>query len=129
MLKSMDAARRTVLFSLSPALAESQRWAVEAFSNIVMRATGYNERWRLMEQLRDGTSGSSIWRYEVQGLPEIDLVVDHIVHELTDAVLLSEQHTVTEDSFTFGSIRRDRPAHTEQTTVPGSEQFGGGDDR
>jgi hypothetical protein len=129
MLKTMDAARRTVLFSLSPALAESQRWAVEAFPAIVMRATGYNERWTLLEQLHDGTNGSSIWRYEVQGLPEIDLVVDHIVHELTDAVLLSEQHTVTEDSFTFGNIRRDRPARTEQTTVPDSEQLSGGDDR
>ena len=129
MLKSMDTARRTVLFSLSPALAENQRWALEAFPTIVRRATGYSERWALLEQLRDGSSGSNTWRYEVQGLPEIDLVVDHIVHELTDAVLLSEQHTVTEDYFTLGSIRRDRPASTEQTTAPDSEQLSGEDDR
>ena len=125
----MAPSRRTVLFSLSSALADNQQWAVGAFPAIVERATGHSERWALMEQSVDAADGAMVWRYEVQGLPEIDLVVDHIVHELTDAVLISEQHTVTSDTFTFGSMRRDRPTRTEQTTAPDSEQLTRGDDR
>lgn len=119
---------RTVRFSLSQALAENQHWAVEVFPAIVQRATGYSERWTLMERSVDA-AGAPAWEYEVQGLPEIDLVVDHIIHELTDAVLISEQHTVTSDVFTFGSMRRDRPARSEQPTGLGSEQLIGGDEQ
>ena len=43
--------RRTILFSLSQAVAENQRWAVDAFPQIVRRATGYSERWALQEQV------------------------------------------------------------------------------
>lgn len=125
----MEPSRRTVLFSLSSALADNQQWAVGAFPAIVRRATGHSERWELMEQSVDAADGTMAWRYAVQGIPEIDLVVDHIIHELTDAVLTSEQHTVTTDIFTFGSMRRDRPARTEQTTAPDSEQPTRGNDR
>ena len=55
-----------------------------------------------------------MWRYEVQGVSDLDLVVDHIIHELTDAVLLTELHTVTEDAYTFGSMHWDQPAHAVQ---------------
>ena len=106
----MSLARRTVRFTLSPALAAGQEWAVHAFPNVIQRATGYSERWTLVEQSVDAADGAPAWGYEVQGIPEIDLVVDHIIHELTDAVLMSEAHTITSDAFTFGSIRRDRPA-------------------
>ena len=121
--------RRTVQFSLSPALAASQEWAVKVFPAIIQRATGYSERWTLVERSVDAADGATAWRYEAQGLPEIDLVVDHIIHELTDAVLVSEEHTITLDAFTFGSIRRDRPARTEQTAGPDTEQLIGGDER
>jgi hypothetical protein len=124
----MSLSRRTVRFALSPVLAAGQQWAVHAFPAVIQRATGYSERWTLVEQSVDD-DGAPAWRYEVQGLPEIDLVVDHIIHELTDAVLMSEEHTVTLDAFTFGSIRRDRPARTEQTAAPDMEQLIGGDER
>ena len=55
------------------------------------------------------SDGLHEWRYEVQGIPEVDIVVDHIIHELTDSVLLDEWHSITEDRFTFGSMHRDRP--------------------
>lgn len=129
MLSRMERSRRIVRFSLSKASADSQRWAVEAFPAIVRRATGYSERWALVETSVDEAEGGPTWRYDVQGVPEIDLVVDHIIHELTDAVLVSEEHTVTADTFIFGSMRRDRPTRTEQTPVPASEQLIGGDDR
>ena len=125
----MSLARRTVRFTLSPALAAGQEWAVHAFPNVIQRATGYSERWTLVEQSVDAADGAPAWGYEVQGIPEIDLVVDHIIHELTDAVLMSEAHTITSDAFTFGSIRRDRPARTEQTAGPDTEQLIGGDER
>lgn len=121
--------RRTVLFSLSQALVENQHWAVEAFPAIIQRATGYSERWTFAEQSVDAADGTTAWRYEVQGVPEIDLVADHIIHELTDAVLIGEEHTVTSDAFTFGSMRRDRPARTEQADAQGSAQLTPGDDR
>ena len=114
-LDTMALPHRIVWFSLSKALAESQRWAVDAFPTIVRRAPGSSERWTLKEQTYDDTSGTPMWRYEVAGLPDIDLVVDYIIHELTDAVLLTELHTVTEDAYTFGSMQRDRPARAEQT--------------
>ncbi len=118
--------RRTVLFSLSTALAENQGWAVDAFPEIVRRATGYNDRWVLQEKAVDHAGGVRTWRYDVQGLPQIDLVVDHIVHELTDAVVLQELHTVTEDAYTFGSMKRDRPARGERADTG---QLIGGEDR
>lgn len=121
--------RRTVQFSLSPALVAGQGWAADAFPAIIQRATGYSERWTLVEQSADRIDGTLTWRYEVQGLPEIDLVVDHIIHELTDVVLLSEAHTVGSDAFTFGSMRRERPARTEQPAEPDTEQLIGGDER
>ena len=125
----MSLARRTVRFTLSPALAAGQKWAVHAFPDVIQRATGYSERWTLVEQSVDAADSAPAWRYAVQGIPEIDLVVDHIIHELTDAVLMSEAHTITSDAFTFGSIRRDRPARTEQTAGPDTEQLIGGDER
>jgi hypothetical protein len=100
---------RTVRFSLSKALSDSQLWAIESFPEIIQRATGYSERWALIERTRDEESGTYTWQYQVQSLPDIDLIVDHIVHELTDAVLLSEWHSVNEDRFTFGNMKRDRP--------------------
>ena len=108
----MSLARRTVRFTLSTALAAGQEWAVGAFPTVIQRATGYSERWTLVAQSVDAADGAPAWQYEVLGLPEIDLVVDHIIHELTDAVILSEWHTVTEDRFTFGSMRRDKPEPT-----------------
>ena len=124
-----SASHRTVRFSLSQALAENQQWAVAAFPAIIQRATGYSERWTLVEQSVDAADGTPAWRYDVQGLPEIDLVVDHIIHELTDAVLIDEQHTVASDTFTFGSMRRDQPARTEEPAVQDSEQLTPGEDR
>ena len=100
---------RTVRFSLSKALSDDQAWASGSFSAIVHRATGYSERWALREASTDEHSGIQTWQYHVEGVPDIDLVVDHIIHELTDAVLLDEWHSVAEDRFTFGSMRRDRP--------------------
>jgi len=125
----MSLTHRTVRFNLSPALATSQGWAVKVFPAIIQRATGYSERWTLVEQSVDTDDGTPAWRYEVQGLPEIDLVVDHIIHELTDVVLMSEEHTVASDAFTFGSMRRERPARTEQTAAADTEQLIGGDER
>lgn len=124
----MSLSSRTVRFNLSPALAAGQGWAVEVFPAIVQRATGYSERWALVERSVD-TAGAPAWEYAVQGLPEIDLVVDHIIHELTDAVLIGEEHTVTSDVFTFGSMRRDRPERSEQPAASGREQLIGGDER
>lgn len=129
MLDYMGFSSRTVQFSLSPALAASQEWAVTVFPAIIQRATGYSERWTLVEQSVDAADGTPAWRYEVQGLPEIDLVVDHVIHELTDVVLLSEEHTVTSDTFTFGSMRRDQPVRTKQPAAPDTEQLIGGDER
>jgi len=114
-LNMMAPPHRIVWFSLSKAVAESQRWAMDSFPTIVRRATGSSEHWTLKEQTCDDTRGMPMWRYEVEGLPDIDLVVDYIIHELTEAVLLTELHTVTEDAYTFGSMRRDRPARAEQT--------------
>jgi len=125
----MSLSHRTVRFTLSPALAAGQEWAVHAFPNVIQRATGYSERWTLVEQSVDAADGTPAWRYEVQGLPEIDLVVDHVIHELTDVVLLSEEHTVASDAFTFGSMRRDRPVRTKQAAAPDTEQLIGGDER
>lgn len=116
---------RMVSFSLSKALGEAQHWAVETFPTIIQRATGYSERWALVNRMTDDASGTRTWQYEVEGVPEIDLVVDHLIHELTDAVLLSEWHSVTEDRFTLGSLRRDRPARAEQAP----EQAIGEDER
>jgi hypothetical protein len=104
---------RTVRFSLSKALSDSQLWAIESFPEIIQRATGYSERWSLIERTKDEPSGTYTWQYQVQSLPDIDLIVDHIVHELTDAVLLSEWHSVNEDRFTFGNMKRDRPEGSE----------------
>ncbi len=101
---------------------------MEVFPAIVQRATGYSERWTLLKRSIDA-SGAPAWEYEVQGLPEIDLVVDHIIHELTDAVLTGEEHTVTSDVFTFGSMRRDRPERSEEPAASDTEQFIGGDER
>jgi hypothetical protein len=77
--------RRTVQFSLSPALTASQEWAVK--------------------------------------------VLPAIIHELTDVVLMSEEHTVASDVFTFGSMRREQPARTEQMAASDTEQLIGGDER
>ncbi len=106
---------RIVWFSLSKALAESQDWAVDSFPTIVLRATGSSERWTLKEQTYDAARETPMWRYEVQAVSDLDLVVDHIIHELTDAVLLTELHTVTEDAYTFGSMQRDRPEKQKDT--------------
>ncbi len=108
-LNMMAPPHRIVWFSLSKALAESQRWAVDSFPTIVRRATGSSERWTLREQTYDAARETPMWRYEVQGVSDLDLVVDHIIHELTDAVLLTELHTVTEDAYTFGSMHWDHP--------------------
>jgi hypothetical protein len=113
-LNMMAPPHRIVWFSLSKALAESQRWAVDSFPTIVRRATGSSERWTLREQTYDAARETPMWRYEVQGVSDLDLVVDHIIHELTDAVLLTELHTVTEDAYTFGSMHWDHPAHAVQ---------------
>jgi hypothetical protein len=108
---------RAVLFTLSKGLTQRQGWAVDSFPAIMRRATGGNEQWALAEQTRDEETGDSSWRYQVEGIPDIDLVVDHIIHELTDAVLLSEWHSRSEDRFVFGSLRRDRPAqHSEEVS-------------
>ena len=115
----MDSASRNVLFTLSRSLTESQAWAIGSFPAIIHRATGYSEQWAILEERRDEETGASSWRYRVQGLPDIDLVVDHIIHELTDAVLLTEWHSVHEDRFSFGSLRRDRP---EPSSDQSSEQ-------
>ncbi len=111
--------RRAICFSLSKALGDSQRWAVESFPAIIQRATGYSERWALMGRTTDNDSGTRTWHYQVEGLPDIDIVVDHIIHELTDAILLNEWHSVTEDRFTFGSMQRDRP---ERPQVPSTRE-------
>ena len=113
----VDSASRNVLFTLSKSLTESQAWAIGSFPAIIRRATGHSEQWAILEERQDEETGASSWRYQVQGLPDIDLVVDHIIHELTDAVLLTEWHSVHEDRFTFGSLRRDRPE-------PSSDQSG-----
>jgi hypothetical protein len=115
---------RNVLFSLSKALCESQRWAIDSFPAIVQRATGYSEHWGMLEETRDEATGASIWRYNVYGETDMNLVVDHITHELSDAVLLTETHSVREDCFFFGSAHRDRPvllsdkASGEETQAP-----------
>lgn len=112
---------RTVWFSLSKALGEAQRWAVGGFPAIIQRATGYSERWALVGHMTDKDGGIHSWQYDIEGTPEIDMVVDHILHELTDAVLLTEWHTVTEDRFTFGSMQRDRPERPQsETQTPSS---------
>jgi hypothetical protein len=109
---------RNILFTLSKSLAEGQGWALESFRAIIQRATGSSERWSFVEEARDQETEAYTWRYQVQGLPDIDLVVDHILHELTDAVLLSEWHSVSEDRYIFGSLRRDRPERpAEQPTA------------
>jgi hypothetical protein len=100
---------RTIQLNLSKALCESQPWAIDSFPAIMERATGYSERWALLNASQDEQTGTHTWRYRIQGVPDVDLIVDHIVHELTDAVLLEEWHSVTEDCYTFGSMRRDRP--------------------
>ena len=100
---------RIVLFTLSKGLTERQGWAIGSFPEIMNRATGGSEGWTLTQQTHDEETGGATWHYEVQATPNIDLIVDHILHELTDAVLLSEWHSRTEDRFTFGSLRRDRP--------------------
>ncbi len=100
---------RNVLFSLSKALSESQRWAIDSFPAIVQRANGYSEHWGLLEESQDEATGASLWRYNVYGEPDMGLVVDHITHELSDAVLLTETHSMREDCFFFGSANRDRP--------------------
>jgi hypothetical protein len=110
---------RTIQFKVSKTLGESQGWAIDSFPAIMERATGYSERWALLNASTDEQSGTHTWRYRVQGLPDVDLIVDHIVHELTDAVLLDEWHSVDEDCYTFGSMRRDRPDHV--TKVVGDE--------
>ncbi len=102
-----------VSFTLSKALSEHQSWALRSFPTIVSRATGYSEQWALRNHTVAEETGSPTWQYEVQGMPNVDLVVDHIIHELTDAVLLEEWHTVEEDRFTFGSMHRDRPEHSK----------------
>jgi hypothetical protein len=102
---------RTIQFNVSKTLSESQAWAIDSFPAIMERATGYSERWALLDASTDEQTGTHTWRYRVQGMPDVDLIVDHIVHELTDAVILDEWHTVDEDRYTFGSMRRDRPEH------------------
>lgn len=113
---------RNILFTLSKSLAEGQGWALESFRAIIQRATGGSEQWSFVEHARDQETEASSWRYQVRGLPNIDLVVDHILHELTDAVLLSEWHSVSEDRFIFGSLRRDRPERqSEEVTQAPAE--------
>jgi hypothetical protein len=118
------AAFRSVVFSLSKALSEGQRWAIESFPAIVQRATGYSEHWGLHEEAFDEATGASIWRYNVYGETDMNLVVDHITHELSDGVLLTETHSVREDCYFFGSARRDRPellsnrTSVEETRAP-----------
>ena len=118
------AAFRSVLFSLSKALSDSQRWAIDSFPAIVQRATGYSEHWGLLEESLDTATGATIWRYNAYGEADMNLVVDHITHELSDAVLLTETHSVREDCFFFGSAHRDRPellshkAGAEETQAP-----------
>ena len=97
------------MFSLSKALSESQRWAIDSFPAIVQRATGHSEHWGLLEETLDEATGASIWRYNVYGEADMNLIVDHITHELSDAVLLTETHSVREDCFFFVSAHRDRP--------------------
>jgi hypothetical protein len=116
---------RAVLFTLSKGLTQRQGWAVDSFPAIMRRATGGNEQWALTEQARDEETGDSSWRYQVEAIPDIDLIVDHIIHELTDAVLLSEWHSTSEDRFVFGSLRRDRPpqpSSSEETQLPHAEE-------
>jgi hypothetical protein len=104
-------------------LTESQQWAVASFEGIIARATGYNEQWSLLAT-HTHNDGGQTWEYRAEGIPDIDLIVDHIIHELTDAVLLSEWHSTSADDFTFGSMRRDRPERleppkpTEETAPP-----------
>jgi len=121
----MTSPSRTVLFTLSKELTQRQGWAVDSFPAIMRRATGGNEQWALTQQTRDEETGDSSWRYQVEAIPDIDLIVDHIIHELTDAVLLSEWHSRTEDRFVFGSLRRDRPpqpSSSEETQLPHAEE-------
>jgi hypothetical protein len=110
----MGTPSRAILFTLSKGLTERQGWAIDSFTDIMHRATGGNEGWSLAQQTRDEETGASSWHYHVQDTPNIDLIVDHIIHELTDAVLLSEWHSRTEDRYTFGSLRRDRPAPSSE---------------
>lgn len=112
---------RMVWFSLSKVLVDSQCWAVESFPHIIQRATGYSERWAMVAQATDEETGACTWQYDVEGIPDIDKVVDHIIHELTDAVILSEWHTVAEDRFTFGSMRRDKPEQARSD--PAHEEY------
>ncbi len=100
---------RSVVFSLSKALSDHQSWAINTFPAIVQRATACSQQWHLLEETRDEATGASIWRYNVDGGSNMDLIVDHITHELSDAVLVTESHTVREDCYFFGSMRRDRP--------------------
>jgi hypothetical protein len=100
---------RTIQLKVSKTLSESQSWAMDSFPAIMERATGYSEQWALLNASIDEQTGTHTWQYRVQGMPDVDLIVDHIVHELTDAVLLDEWHSVDEDRYTFGSMRRDRP--------------------
>ena len=116
---------RAVLFTLSKGLTERQGWAIDSFTDIMHRATGASEGWTLAQQTHDEETGASSWHYQVQGTPNIDLIVDHIIHELTDAVLLSEWHSTSEDRFVFGSLRRDRPpqpSSSEETQLPHAEE-------
>jgi hypothetical protein len=118
------ASYRSVVFSLSKALSESQRWALDSFPAIVRRATAYSEHWGMLEETLDKATGARIWRYNAYGEADMNLVVDHITHELSDAVLLSETHSVGEDCFFFGSAHLDRPelltpkASGEETQAP-----------
>ena len=115
---------RSVLFSLSKALRESQRWAIDSFPAIVKRATGYSEHWGLLDETLDEPTGASIWRYNVYGETDMNLVVDHITHELSDGVLIRETHSVQEDCYFFGSAGLDRPelltdkSSVEETRAP-----------
>jgi len=100
---------RSVVFSLSKTLTDHQSWAIDTFPAIFQRATGSSPQWRLLEETRDEATGNSVWRYNIDGEANMDLIVDHITHELSDAVLVTEAHTVHEDYYVFGSMRRDRP--------------------
>ena len=113
---------RTVWFSLSKALSENQPWAVGAFPTIIQRATGYSEGWTLVRHTCATDSGVHTWQYHVQGTPEVDPVVDHLIHELTDCVLLMEWHTVTEDRFLFGNMLHERPERSQDSQPEQADQ-------
>ena len=99
---------RSVMFSLSKALRESQRWVIDSFPAIVQRATGHSEQWGLLEETLDEQPAQhlapismSVRRYEFS----VDISPRIVGRRCCDG----KNHSAREDCFFFGSANRDRP--------------------